>query len=333
MRLAMAKKVNIEITNKVNNAVYVVTEVGDDYVKASKKVDENTLDEQDTVTVNDSNALCFRFLRDPNPETVPEGYSVKDGILYKDGSKVTEQGDLKVLEILAEVKGYLILLVKSSAGTFLNTYRPSRDRFEKSYEVKAEKLKAYKSGEDVYIVASAYEDVIDDETGEVIGQKYNGKLYAYHTIDRSWIRMDLNIPVDNIQFIDSYLVFEFVYTSDENGILRKTERTYVPVLGSVLPAELEEFFGFVLGDGIKAYYSKYMCALNLIGKDAIVVDADSCSFRTLRADFSGMEDRTCLIDISFENNSTVYSFANDKYELYKVTVKSTSDRGDIVTVE
>lgn len=140
MRMKMAEK-NVEVMNKINGAIYCITSVEDGKAYAQEileKEPEQKLAEE-KVVLTEANAICFRFVCNPNLPVVPEGYYVENGVLMKSNEKVTEQGELVICKILASFPGKLLLTVKAADTTpekerdwvYLYTYEPKRDRFFK----------------------------------------------------------------------------------------------------------------------------------------------------------------------------------------------------------
>lgn len=89
--------------------------------------------------ITEANAICFRFLCNPNLPVIPEGYYVENGVLMQSNEKVTEQGELVICKMLASFPGKLLLAVKVNDTVpekernwvYLYTYEPKRDRFFK----------------------------------------------------------------------------------------------------------------------------------------------------------------------------------------------------------
>ena len=140
MRMKMAEK-NVEVMNKINGAMYCITSVEDGKAYAQeileKEPDQKLAEEK--VVITEANAICFRFVCNPNSPVVPEGYYVENGFLIKSHEKVTEQGELVICKILASFPGKLLLAVKVNDTVpekernwvYLYTYEPKRDRFFK----------------------------------------------------------------------------------------------------------------------------------------------------------------------------------------------------------
>lgn len=140
MRMKMAEK-NVEVMNKINGAVYCITSVENGKAYAQEileKEPEQKLAEE-KVVITEANAICFRFLCNPNLPVIPEGYYVENGVLMQSNEKVTEQGELVICKILSSFPGKLLLAVKVNDTVpekernwvYLYTYEPKRDRFFK----------------------------------------------------------------------------------------------------------------------------------------------------------------------------------------------------------
>lgn len=97
-------RMGIEVFNKVDSKEYKVMKVdGTTGTAVEMHMDpEGTLaglgDEE--ITITEKNALAFRILNDPEPYPVPEGYSVEDGVLLKDGEPACVQGEFSFVKIL-----------------------------------------------------------------------------------------------------------------------------------------------------------------------------------------------------------------------------------------
>ena len=88
--------------------------------------------------ISSSNAIAFRLISNPNIPDIPDGYSVEDGILLKDGVAATQQGSLVIKSIVTSVPGKLLLSVLPRENTTehddyidLFAYKPDEDKFKK----------------------------------------------------------------------------------------------------------------------------------------------------------------------------------------------------------
>ena len=137
MKITMCEN-NVVVENKINNRIYKIVDF-DGTRAVANQVDPATGEinsDAPTVTINEGNAIAFRFLNNPNVPEIPFGITVEDGILTRDGQPVTEQGAIKVEAILSEVPGKLLLAVKSRVDDLVDlmSYSVTRDRFNKLKE-------------------------------------------------------------------------------------------------------------------------------------------------------------------------------------------------------
>lgn len=129
------------LVNKVDGKTYVVSDVCADGTATAV---EGMLCEngyapveggKEVKIVPGKNDIAFRFIADPLPHEVPEGYEVENGILVKDGKPVTEQGEIVIDHIICCNPGNIILAVKprekKEGYIDLFAYNLARDKFSK----------------------------------------------------------------------------------------------------------------------------------------------------------------------------------------------------------
>ena len=79
--------------------------------------------------------VFYTVLKEGMDTDIPQGYSVVDGNLLKDGSPATQQGGLVLTEILAKVPGRVLLKAvpanKQEGSVEIFSYSPSTDEFKK----------------------------------------------------------------------------------------------------------------------------------------------------------------------------------------------------------
>ena len=334
MKMSMAKKQNIVVLNKVNGFSYVTTKVGNAATVAAKVTEDErctsdgkiAFDKKDTVTITEENALCFRFLRDLNPETKPEGYTVSNGQLLLGSEKVTEQGEIKVVKILAEVIGKLILITESSAGKFISTYRPSWDKFEKAYSVTSENPSVYTVNENTVLIADEEYRDVKAEDGTVLGQSMKTRILRYEN-DR-WDSETIDLPIDGLVFVEPYYILKFSKTYKDGVLVDATEK-YLGIFND----DLEEIETVYPGEEVDAVYSKFTGTLNLFGKNTLVYDVTNNNIMYKNNEFEKLGEKKTLIDVTTKEYETTYTFASTDYRIAKVKVQKTKDRGNIITVE
>lgn len=128
---------NITVLNKVDNRQYLITSVTDG-VGTACLLENGEVNEDISVMISSSNAIAFRLISNPNVPDIPDGYSVEDGILLKDGVAATQQGSLVIKSIVTSVPGKLLLAVLPRENTTehddyidLFAYKPDEDKFKK----------------------------------------------------------------------------------------------------------------------------------------------------------------------------------------------------------
>lgn len=128
---------NVTVLNKVDNRQYLITSVTDG-VGTACLLENGEVNEDISVMISSSNAIAFRLISNPNIPDIPDGYSVEDGILLKDGVAATQQGSLVIKSIVTSVPGKLLLSVLPRENTTehdnyidLFAYKPDEDKFKK----------------------------------------------------------------------------------------------------------------------------------------------------------------------------------------------------------
>ena len=126
---------NVTVLNKVDNRQYLITSVTDG-VGTACLLENGEVNED--ISVSSSNVIAFRLISNPNIPDIPDGYSVEDGILLKDGVAATQQGSLVIKSIVTSVPGKLLLAVLPRENTTehddyidLFAYKPDEDKFKK----------------------------------------------------------------------------------------------------------------------------------------------------------------------------------------------------------
>lgn len=121
----------IIVFNKEDGKQYTVTDVSADKVQLTEFVPEEDITE-DTVlasaVMTEKTAPIFRFLKNPNPYTVPEA-EMKKGALIVNGETVAT-GQIKPVEIVATMPGKVIFSVKGHDDLLdIKAYMPREDVF------------------------------------------------------------------------------------------------------------------------------------------------------------------------------------------------------------
>lgn len=208
MKIERLKKDQV-LGNKINGKCYQVLEVENENgviagTAAEVDADYEVIDPNVVVKVTADNDRCFRILQDVEPEIL-EGYSAKDGILMKDDSAVTQQGELYIKDVVGAAKGEVLLLVKGRDvdGDDLFTYSPEKDSFKK----------VYRGMGDIIITSN-----IPDASATVIGwNKYRAEK-RYDEKTGEIVTDENGNPVEEMVFLYSILM-----SYSEDGIINACE--------------------------------------------------------------------------------------------------------------
>lgn len=334
MRIERIRK-NQELYNKVNGKLYRVTSVTDTSGVASL-MDADTKeivlgDGAESIAVNEANSICFRIVCDPDPEDIPVGYTVSDGVLLKNQVPVTEQGEIKVLEILTSLPGYLVLTAKSKTETDVDLliYEPSRDRFKYLYRSVPEVSVLEEIDDKVLLyfssVVTKTEKNEKDEDVEYEVLENSGVILV---ANKQAYALAIDIPCckDAYSRIDEDIFLYYTKQSNDGRLVDTTpgymvidmldmEYTRCVVTGE--PTEITRcmLYGYYVFKSDK----QIICDTS----DGLYITSDEI------AKLKGYDN---LVDITRDGYTTLVTFANDKLEVKTLSRQSTRDRGYIVKV-
>lgn len=380
MRVRRIKR-NQVLGNKINGKLYKVVEVKKedgafqkfisgiaaeavaDYDSESAE-NYHLVENGETVTVTEENEHCFSIVAKPIPE-YPEGYAVKNGILFLDNESV-KQGELVIKEVLATARGSLLLLVKGrkdGAGDDLFTYSIERDEFKKQ----ASGVKELVINETVQMGGDNDESVsflswchyrtekkCDKETGEVLIDE-DGKeitedvfLCSYLLImDEYGVCNISDIPVKVNDFKESYPLFydrADVIVSADDGKGEHVGNRHLKMSIQLFENEAElwrsdEKFGDLLSEKQVHFVKDYANGgIFMRFKDAIVYDNYHGKKKESVVKLAGIGEKTdgfdYLVDRYWtDDRKLVFILANEDGKTLTVTSDKTKDRGYVVTTE
>lgn len=306
----------------------------------------------------------LKVLYDPREDEVPEGYTVADGVLLKNGEPATAQGQLEFLDILTVMAGEIILTAKTKdkadGKVEVFAYRPFEDKFSKlTYPVNAVRVIEELSDENRLIteITQTEEKVALDDEGEDIlkdGEKVvlvdTSMELMFHTrgVKAEFINIDGPIdritPVENAEDNIFAVESDSILTYDEYGCgtrqLKDRDRTKV----TIYSIDSDTYDG---GDPFYEYMTVSMPGeLTAATRSAATGDYVLRTENTLYVQNRGHNSRTVtaaalktvpdakyLIEADIRNGSETYVLADGDYNVVTVKKTKTYDRGDIITVE
>lgn len=336
MKMSMAKE-NVEVLNKVNGKYYLITELSGESAFAKEIINKEPELElgENTVQINKNNCICFRFIEDHCPVVLPEGYYVKDGRLMKNGSEVTEQGQIYVERILGALPGFLLLAVRSPKqedyqDNYVNikSYYTRKDKFRSvlANAVPMPEVIKLKSG--AILLKYSHTHMELEEGGNQIREIFDcagvivvGNEGLIHTGGsfESAIGKQVARDEDVVIFEKDDKQVYLVDASKENDLFIRelcisniTELSYSPVFEGCVIKSDDEFL----------FISRYQQQTN--------GTAPSFANRTVMDEIKSYNH---LVDLQQRGADFTAMLADDDYNVKVIKAHETNDRGQVVTVE
>lgn len=336
-----------------------------DMVNLTEIVPENEDREPRTMQLPVEAAVkVLKVIYDPREDETPEGYTVADGVLLKDGEPATAQGQLEFIDVLAVMAGEIILTAKTKDKTDgkveIFAYRPLEDKFAKlTYPVSDVRVIKELSDDNRLIaeITQTEEKVALDDEGEDIlknGEKVvlvdTSMELMIHTRGVKAEFVDIDGPVDRVMPVENTdnvfaVESDSILTYDEYGCgtrqLKDRDRTKVTVYG--VDADIDMDWGpsicdlantSVPGKLTAATKSAATGGFILRTENTLYVQNRGHNSRVVTAAvLKTVPDAKYLIDADIRNGSETYVLADGDYNVVTVKKTKTYDRGDIITVE
>lgn len=305
----------------------------------------------------------LKVLYDPREDETPEGYTVADGVLLKNGEPATAQGQLEFIDVLAVMAGEVILTAKTkdkaNGKVEVFAYRPLEDKFAKlTYPVSAVRVIEELSDDNRLVaeITQAEEKVALDDDGEDIlknGEKVilidSSMELMIHTRGIKAEFVNIDGPIDRVMPVenaDNIFVVESdsILTYDEYGCgtrqLKDRDRTRVTVYGinagdydwddSIYEHMTVSMPGQLTAATRSAATGDYV----LRTENTLYVQNRGHNSRVVTAAvLKTVPDAKYLIGADIRNGSETYVLADGDYNVVTVKKTKTYDRGDIITVE
>lgn len=353
---------NMQVLNLVTGIKYDVSVA--DMVNLTEIVPEGEDREPRTMQLPVEAAVkVLKVLYDPRENEVPDGYTVADGVLLKDGEPATAQGQLEFIDVLTVMAGEIILTAKTKdkadGKVEVFAYRPLEDKFAKlTYPVSAVRVIEELSDENRLIaeITQTEEKVALDDEGEDIlkdGQKVvlidTSMELMIHTRGIKAEFVDIDGPVDRVMPVENidgiYAVeSDSILTYDEYGCgtrqLKDRDRTKVTIYGI---DEYADNWGGPINEHMTVSMPGELTAATrsaatgdyvLRTENTLYVQNRGHNSRTVTAAvLRTIPDAKYLIDADIRNGSETYVLADGDYNVVTIKKTKTYDRGDIITVE
>lgn len=338
MRFEQVKR-GARIMSKITGKNYEVTSKSGEKIFADVVKDDGSVDSENGITITPEQSIGYRVIEWPKDTEIPEGYMVDDGKLKdRAGNDVTEQGEIFIGRIIANLPGQMLLAVRPKDGREgyidLFIYEPGRDRFNKIIrdtipDVKVEEsITDGETGDVTGVILSYVEKHKEEETetdaagqavtvekdvvtGSAVILVMNGRASSYRTENE--YRKLISVAGDRNAFI--------VKETSEDGDLYRTVRISDGGLisGNYMTAT---------GDVLKASTTAAYPTIVLIGSGFI--QNDLITFKTPYVkDIAG----DYLVDITeCGKGETRITMANEKMETTTISRRNTPDRGYVYAI-
>lgn len=331
---------NMILGNRVNGKIYSIADIKNDSVVLNEMQDGVVVPEAQLTVPKTALQECFSFIEDPNPADIPNGYTVENGVLKKDGAPATVQGEIEFIDMLGTVRGLVVVTAKTrdKADGIVDvfTYDPISDTFKKAIR-SADSIRLVKKTDDtIYLeeIEKAVEEVEKEDETTVKVDTIQALNLVSISYGKSIIFSNIYGTVDRVEIVDDTILVESkdVLTYDENGfrVLKAGDEVTVTVIRDgfapspiSLPASIDSATKQADGGSLVLFAGNTMYYENLGFRSRSVTNGAVAELKGFKY----------LVSCDIRNGSETYVFANDEYQTKKLILKKTYDRGNIITVE
>lgn len=344
-------KVGTRAFNKVNGLTYQVTGItgtGKSMVATLETIDAETSEVLDTadenydaVTITEGNDICFKNIYTPANTEIPDGYSVENGCLMKDGEPVTEQGQIVVDSIIAELPGYLVIGVKPRTETDnlidLFSYDPEKDNFRKlirSSSIPTPKIIMRKENAVVLGYSKTHSEPVLDEDGKETDECKEvfdcAALMIVHDKKVDAVRFSRPIDLELLPIKGSKTQYLLGTTKavDDDNVVSESKPYY---------REIEITEDCIYENDIYRQPLRTVESAALVNIEAggiVLKGKDFILYNDLRID-SPLAEKipgSYLVDITCGEHEVTVTMADEDYNISSIVRKDTRDRGYIVSI-
>ncbi len=333
MRIEKAK-VGEVILNKVNNQRYIVTEVTepiDDITVATAQIynpdlKEISQDVPEQVEITSANARIYKHLFNTIKENAVNDANITEGKFYLNDVDVPT-GEIVPVKVLGVTDNFVVFEGRRGNDSFAYIYDAKRDHFKTLF--KAENIESLEAKNIILLTDKRAEDVLDETTGEITGQKYYARV---------------SLVTENEAYEEGYYHFRAQKIALDDKTSKVTTKLLRDGKYAIISAETTgENVIFICEDSRWIYtgYSrdyiptnvcKWQDSLSFITPDHFIYGFMG-EERKIAVDTSLLKDCKNLFEVSRNGDTTEYSFTDDEMkQVVTITVTSTNDRGDIVTI-
>ncbi len=316
------------IQDKISGKIAEVTEVTSDKIIAAETRNGQIVENGEIFEITEDNAICFRFIKDPNPKDVPQSYGFdEDNLVAPDGEKIP-LGSIVVQKILGYIRGFVVLLCGYEYEIpSVRLYNVLKNKFQGYEELLSSNVRVISSNDETIVLISDDQESVfqpadgDQEEKETFRFSKSRVTTIYksyiNSVDVPYILRDKALMLDETgqkMILESGLYFE-----NEDIILRHKP---ISIEVDVLDGDFDDIPGTYTEGKFTERHSM------LIGPDGIYLDG-----KTIKVDTTGLSGYLNLVDVTVEpDGKIIRSLATDDRKVKKLITVKTEDRGAITTV-
>ena len=337
-------KVGIVVANRVNGKIYSITDTKDELIVLSQQENGEIVPDTEIKVKIDSLGKCFTFIEDPNPAETPEGFTVEGGILKRNGSPATTQGEIEFVDLLGAIPGLVVLTAKtrdkSEDTVDVFTYDPSNDSFKKIVRAASSVKVVSNRNSSLYLEELETRiEKVEREDGKTDEIKTVEGLFLVEVVyeDKNPVVSFNNLfgTADDVKFTESAIVVESKNTLafNEDGF-----RVLEPIKEGVDLTIIRDGFAPIplsLPDEI------YSVTEQVDGGSLVIIAGNTMYYENLgyrsrmvtNAAVKEIQGYPYMVSCDIRNGSEQYVFADSEYRTKTLSLKKTFDRGNIITVE
>lgn len=327
MRISKSIHEGSRVLNKVTRETFVVrTSDGETLIAESEG------EEIKSVKITEENAICYRLLYTAPAQITPAGYKLQDGILQCEGDPIV-QGELRFTQILTGIKGALILISEDKSGEkSIYSYQPDRDRFSLRTSIGKAEAKVIYNDKDAAILSIVEAETVDEtnQAGEVVGKKR--VLKQGYLLRLTAIGMEKSTAPENIEATEVVTGF----SGDGQAAYLYAKVVFADEAPLTVPSwYLMGTTEHLSEETIKVSEGEFFFASATVDA-SVKVTENGFRIGAIDVPYKGAYEK--LIDTPFyvdhihEGDTKTYVFTDETCcKVKKIAVKTTTDRGKIVT--
>lgn len=314
--------------DKVTGKFFAATLVEEGKITAAE-IDrkDQIVEDGEQIVVTDDNAICYRFVSDPNEKPVPQGYRAEDGFLVKPDGDAVATG-FSISGILAALKGKILVLCENSS---LRLYDVIKDKFSDAVDAIKDPEVVLSSEDDVLLEANDYstEEIEEDGSKKKLINFTETVLYRFskngfagscsipYVLQNDGSKSAFRLVSEGLQKIACIPVNFAV----QDNAIETLDKSILLFLGSM---GYEEIDGTYAEGGVTDYGTV------LLG-NKVYIRANGDNY--LNVPGKQLSGYVYLVDVTVDGNVTTFTLTNSEKNVKTIVTERTEDRGVISKIQ